>query len=117
MLGGKIMLIEIPDDKLPKIMKGVRDLCHEYLEQEDPAPGIGKTENQFFWFEELNSIFYDQVEHETKLVFEHVIDKCFLNIQKSLGITSGDEPFDSKVNELRDNLAKECARVVMFQTY
>ena len=109
------MLIEIPDNKLPKIMKGVQDMCYECLAQEDPAPGIGKTENQFLWFEDLNSILYEQVEHETKLAFENAITNCFSKVQESLGITSGDEPFDSKVNELRDKLANECARVIMYQ--
>lgn len=58
------MLIEIPDDKLSKILKGVQDMCNSYLEDEDPAPGIGKTENQFFWFEDLNSILYEQVNRK-----------------------------------------------------
>lgn len=109
------MQVEIPDDKLLKIMKGVQDLCNSYLEDEDPAPGIGKTENQFLWFEDLNSILYEQFEHEVRFAFENAIDSCFLKVQESLGVTSGDEPIDSKINTLRNELAEECARVVMFQ--
>ena len=109
------MIIEIPDNKLLKIMKGVQDICTADLEAEDPAPGIGKTENQFTWFQDLNLILHEHLQHEVGLAFENAIDGCFCKIQEALDITSGDEPFDSSYKATKEAFIKECVRIIMFQ--
>lgn len=115
------MLIEIPDHKITAIMHGLNDLCHSYLEAEDPPPGIGKTENEFKWFEDLNSITYDQVQHEVKVSFENAInnavDKCFEELHKAFHIKSGDVACDLavKYDEARNNLVKICTQMLMDQ--
>jgi hypothetical protein len=115
------MLIEIPDDKVVGVMKGLQDLCDMQMEYEDPAPGIGKTDNQFKWFEHVNSIVYKQVEHEVKVAFENAInnavDDRFVELHKTFGIESGDVAPDLaiKYSEARDNLVNTCTQMLMHQ--
>lgn len=115
------MLVEIPDGKIVGIMKGLQDLCDMQMEHEDPPPGIGKTDNQFMWFEHANSIIYDQVQHEVKESFENAIntaiDARFIELHQTFDIKSGDVAPDLavKYDEARNNLVKICTQMLMHQ--
>jgi hypothetical protein len=115
------MLVEIPDNKVRAIMHGLNDLCHNYLEATDPPPGIGKTENEFKWFEDLNCITYDQVQRTVKESFESAIntavDKCFVDLHRTFNVESGDVAPDLalKYDETKNNLVKICIQMLMHQ--
>ena len=115
------MLVEIPDNKVSAIMHGLNDLCHDYLEATDPPPGIGKTENEFKWFEDLNCITYDQVQCTVKESFENAIntaiDARFIELHQTFDIKSGDVAPDLavKYDEARNNLVNICTQMLMYQ--
>ena len=116
------MLIEISDNKIPAIMKGLQSMCREYLEYDDTPPGIGKTENEFTWFEYLSDIIYDQVQHKVVVVFENLfscgaIDSKFSELQRMFGITAGDITPEQahEFDEARTKLVKVCAKILMDQ--
>lgn len=49
------------------------------------------------------------------VALEMQVNSTFYVMQRLLGITDGSEPFDSKIDTIEKQLAKECTEVLLWQ--
>lgn len=56
-----------------------------------------------------------QIQNCFDMAISDTVNQVFYEMQEQVGIESGDEPFDSNINSMETDLAKECERIFHWQ--